>query len=218
MENHLLPLPLMHVPFEKDIYLQVDLSVSNSELGDSVRDPEACQAYLDKQLRQNKAEIAYGGYLEKRALYSSFVHFKDPSAEERDIHLGVDFWAPEGSPVFVPMEGRVHSWANQQRVGDYGPVIILEHQYGPEKIYTLYGHLSPLNLKGLKKGQVFRQGQVLAHLGGAEVNGGYAAHLHFQLILDPGNYKGDYPGVCSVSSLDFYRQNCPDPLIFLNYR
>jgi murein DD-endopeptidase MepM/ murein hydrolase activator NlpD len=218
MEKTGIPLPLMHIPFEREKYLRVDLSVSNADLGASIRDPEACQAYLDAQLRQHGAGIAYGGYLEQRALYTAFTHFRDTLSEDRNIHLGVDFWAAAGSPVRVPLDGRVHSWANRQNAGDYGPVIIMEHHFGSGKMYTLYGHLSPTDLQGLYQGQYFQQGQVLAHLGDVEVNGGYAPHLHFQLIREPGSYSGDYPGVCSASSLDFYRENCPDPLSFLNYQ
>ena len=47
--------------------------------------------------------------------------------EWRTIHLGMDLFIQEGSPVFAPLDGIVHSFANNNRKHDYGPTIILEH-------------------------------------------------------------------------------------------
>jgi hypothetical protein len=52
-------------------------------------------------------------------------------------------------------------------------------------------------------------------LGLPPINGDYAPHLHFQIIIDMENKKGDYPGVCSSKTLAFYLQNCPDPNLLL---
>ncbi|MGB5188485.1 MAG: peptidase M23, partial [Robiginitalea sp.] len=57
----------------------------------------------------------------------------------------------------------------------------------------------------------------IGRLGSAKENGGYAPHLHFQLIRDLEGFRGDYPGVCALQQLEFYRQNCPDPMKYLNY-
>jgi murein DD-endopeptidase MepM/ murein hydrolase activator NlpD len=82
----------------------------------------------------------------------------------------------------------------------------------------LYGHLSANSLSGLKVGMTFKAGQKLGKLGIFEENGGYAPHLHFQLIKNIGNWRGNYPGVCSVEDLNYYKENCPDPLEFLGYK
>ncbi len=52
---------------------------------------------------------------------------------------------------------------------------------------------------------------MLARFGGPEENGHWPPHLHLQVVLDMGGWKGDYPGVCSDSELDFFLGNCPDP-------
>lgn len=52
-------------------------------------------------------------------------------------------------------------------------------------------------------------------VGFPKVNGGYAPHLHFQIIDDLQGNSGDYPGVVAKEDLDLYLQNCPDPNLFL---
>ena len=47
-------------------------------------------------------------------------------------------------------------------------------------------------------------------------NGHWPSHLHFQIIEDIGDWKGDYPGVCKESEQDKYLMNCPDPDIILD--
>ncbi len=161
------------------------------------------------------ANGAYGGYLEKRNLYQSSERFNDNPQNVRYIHLGVDFWVAENTPVLVPYDGLVHSFANNDDRGNYGPTIILEHHINQFKFYTLFGHLSLESIQNLKPNQIVKQGELLAYLGNHQVNGGYPPHLHFQLILDLQGYQGDYPGVSASNDLEFYKNNCPNPLAIL---
>jgi len=39
--------------------------------------------------------------------------------------------------------------------------------------------------------------------------------LHFQIIKDIKDYKGDYPGVCAAKDLKYYKNNCPNPNLLL---
>ena len=195
-------------------YTPIDLSEKNKDLESyNIIDPNQCQAYIDVILEQNKAQVAYGGYLEKRTLYSDKMGFSGESA--RNIHLGIDFWTKAGTKVSAPLDGIVHSFQNNATVGDYGPTIILQHQTEEFLFYTLYGHLSVASLDGLKVGKAFKQGDVLATLGTPDINVNYAPHLHFQLIRDLEGKKGDYPGVCSAESVEFYSKNCPNPSFLL---
>ncbi|HEY5689038.1 MAG TPA: peptidoglycan DD-metalloendopeptidase family protein, partial [Yeosuana sp.] len=87
----------------------------------------------------------------------------------------------------------------------------LRHNLQQYTFYTLYGHLSLKSISGLKVGMIFKQGDLLGDLGDSHINGDYPPHLHFQIIKDIQNYKGDYPGVCSKKEVAFYLNNCPDP-------
>jgi len=213
MKSH----PLLDPGFSLNQYLRVDLSITNAALGDALRHAESCQGYLDRVLEKHKKCIAFGGYLERRGLYDGFGHFNPEESGKREYHLGVDFWAPSGTSVHTPWEGRVHSWANRTAPGDYGPVVLLEHFVQGKPLYSLHGHLSAGSLNGLYEGKIIQMGQEIGRLGTPKENGGYAPHLHFQLIRDVQGFRGDYPGVCALEQLEFYRQNCPDPLEYLNY-
>lgn len=190
--------------------IALDLSASNKELNPAIYTniPAFC-AYIEQKLG---AKIGVGGYLEHRIIYEAHENFATASADFRNIHLGVDFWAPAGTPVFAPLAGEVHSFQVNTGSGNYGPTIILFHP--SEEIYSLYGHLAEQDLAELSVGMPIASGQLLCHLGEPSENGGWPPHLHFQLIRDMQGFTGDYPGVCSQRDLAFFAHNCPDPLTF----
>jgi murein DD-endopeptidase MepM/ murein hydrolase activator NlpD len=113
------------------------------------------------------------------------------------------------------LDGKVHSFKNNNNLGDYGPTIILEHKLNNHVFYTLYGHLALESIESIKVGDLFAKGQQLALLGDSSVNGDYAPHLHFQIIKDIDVNFGDYPGVSSKTKLAYYLENCPDPNLLL---
>lgn len=197
-------------------YVSLDLSSSNSDLnGVNITDPNECQSYIDSILKSQGGMVAHGGYLEQRNLYADKSGFNGKTQPPRNIHLGIDYWAPAGTKVITPLDGVVHSFKNNAIIGDYGPTIILEHNIQGLVFYTLYGHLSVESLEGLSVGKEFRVGSELAILGTPDINVNYAPHLHFQIIQDLDGYTGDYPGVCAQKDLDYYRKNCPDPNLLL---
>ncbi len=213
------PIPILENTIPVESYVPLDLSADNTELRDfDITDPESCQSYIDNILKSKAGKVAYGGYLEVRNLYKDKSGFNQNFGEPRNIHLGIDYWATEGTEVFTPLNGVVHSFKNNSNVGDYGPTIILEHSLEDFVFYTLYGHLSLESLVGLSIGKKFEAKSVLATLGNPEINVNYAPHLHFQIIKDLQGSRGDYPGVCSKQQLDFYRNNCIDPNLLLKIR
>lgn len=210
--------PKFSLPLGGDLvpedFIKIDLSKKNPDLHQGTTDDVAgLHAYVFGKIEAANAKCAYGGYAEKRDLYQRSGHFAD-SEDFRSIHLGIDFWMPAGTEIVAPMPGKIHSFQNNDNPGDYGPTIILEHHIGNEKIYSLYGHLSKVSLPGLIEGQMINRGQKIATLGIPDENRDWPPHLHFQLIKDIGEFKGDYPGVCHKKEKKFYLENCPDPLIF----
>ena len=155
--------------------------------------------------------IRFGGYGEDRSLYTQAL-FAPEGDEPRTVHLGIDVFAPANAEVFTPLNAKVHSSRINDNPGDYGPTVILEHTPAPGlTFHTLYGHLDRDSLKGLKPGTAFMAGEKVAALGTKRENGGWPPHLHFQIILEIGNAKGDYPGVCKRSERDHWLSICPDP-------
>ena len=210
------PAPIIDKSLNSSVLTILDLSVQNKHLEQyDVTDPIQCQAYIDQILDKNQAQLAIGGYLEKRTLYDNSPNFKGNSLENRNIHLGLDIWAPAGTPILAPLPGLVQSFADNKGHGNYGPTLILEHQTEILKFYTLYGHLSRSSLREFELKSQFKKGEKLAEIGDPEENGHYAPHLHFQIILDLEGAEGDYPGVCSESTLDHFKKNCPNPNLLL---
>lgn len=198
-------------------YVALDLSFKNIALDQiDVSSSRALEKYIDVYLQKNNAKVAFGGYLEKRNIYSRSSYFKQENAENtRNIHLGVDLWSKAGTKVLSVLDGKVHSFQNNTNFGDYGPTIIIKHRLNNVEFYSLYGHLSFASIENLKVGANVKQGEIIGHLGDSSVNGDYAPHLHFQLIKDMQGKFGDYPGVSSKKKLEFYSNNCPNPNLLL---
>jgi peptidoglycan LD-endopeptidase LytH len=161
-----------------------------------------------------------GGYNEHRTVYSRSRVFDAPTPgeEPRRLHLGVDIWGKPYTPVMAPLDGLVHSFGDNEGFGNYGCTIILTHRLDGFSFHTLYGHLSRNSLKNLQEGVPVEKGDVFAEFGIPVENGQWPPHLHMQVILDLGDWKGDYPGVCKFSEKEKYLLNCPDPDLILQLR
>lgn len=169
------------------------------------------QVYIQDEITRTGKKFVYGGYLEDRAVYRNASLFG--SDEPRTIHLGLDIWVEPGTHIYMPIDGRIHSFQDNNNSGDYGPTIITEHILDDKFFFFLFGHLSHASLENLVKGKFMKKGEKIADLGTFEENGGWPPHLHFQIIKDLEGYLGDYPGVAKKSELDHYQYNCPDPMI-----
>ena len=155
-----------------------------------------------------------GRYDEPRLLYTSsfFSGSGAPLDERRTIHIGLDLFAEAGTPVYAPIAGTVHAFADNHAPLDYGPLIILRHETDDGvEFFTLYGHLSRESLAGLAVGRPVARGERIATMGTPEVNVGWTPHLHLQVITDLLGLGTDYPGVARASQRAVWRSLCPDP-------
>ena len=207
--------PIVPFNFQKDVVLHIDLTENNTDLHSlDLLNVEVMDEYVSRKIKEANAVCAVGGYLENRYIYRTTEHFQQ-SAEPRSIHLGVDIWAKAGTPVYAPMQAKVHSFANNNNIGDYGPTIILEHFLDDETFYTLYGHLNLECLEGLFEGKNIEAGEKIAEFGNYPINGNWSPHLHFQVITDMLGKKGDFMGVCEPSRTDYFKEICLDANLVL---
>lgn len=198
-------------------YVSIDLSTHNKALKNfDTSCSQSWMAYINEYLQKRNKSVAFGGYLERRSIYTRSSHFEvENPLDSRNIHLGMDLWCAAETSVLAAFDGVVHSFQDNTKYGDYGPTIVLKHCIDSVTFYTLYGHLSRSSIKTLYKNtQIFKE-QVIGYLGNTSINGDYAPHLHFQIIKDIEDYEGDYPGVSSQNDLNFYSANCPDPNLVL---
>ncbi|RYF77373.1 MAG: peptidase M23 [Cytophagaceae bacterium] len=207
---------LLPFDFAHDPYVLLDFTAQNSDLATlDLTDTAMFARYVTGKLRAAGAVVGVGGYDENRVIYRDSGHFTPAGDEPRTIHLGVDFWAEAGTSVFAPVDGIVHSFADNARYADYGPTIILEHQTEGFPRYSLYGHLSRASLADLYEGKEVKAGEKLAELGPYPENGDWPPHLHFQLMNDMLGLRGDFPGVCRGSERDYWLGLCPNPNPYL---
>ena len=211
------PFPVLGKSFLWKDYEKIDLSVENPHLNDKLNQNEL-KEYIDNHLSSCGSVIAYGGYLEKRNLYKHSTHFDNHSGV-RDIHLGIDLWTNAGQIIYCPLDAEVHSFRYNSALLDYGYTIILKHSLDRLDFYTLYGHLGKSSFLDLHISKKIKRGEAFARIGDEHENGGWVPHLHLQMILEIGDWKGDYPGVCSGKDKADYKNNCPNPLflVFANH-
>jgi peptidoglycan LD-endopeptidase LytH len=208
----------------KQKLIQFDFTQNNKALATiDPGDIDALCEFIHGLLQNANATFGIGGYNELRNIYSRSELFGENAElqnfeieEPRRLHLGADIWGKEGTEIFSPYEGTVHSFAFNDNYGDYGATIILRHHLEDFSFYTLYGHVSLGDLADLQVGQEIKKGQLFAHFGKPAENGHWPPHLHFQLINNIGDHKGDYPGVCKDSEKASYLLNSPDPDFILN--
>lgn len=215
--------------------------VWDGEAGEGV-DPKAralrWSRAIDRQLEQAGADYGVGQYGEARWVYqgSGFVEPRargtqppaQPEAllggmlaslaqfdERRTIHLGIDLFAPAGHPVHTPWAGRVIGLADNAGDLNYGPTVIVEHDYPAGQFYVLYGHLDPACLEQLEVGEQLAAGQAFASLAAPERNGGWPPHLHLQIMTDMLGGEHDFPGVATPRWAPLYLSVCVDPNLLL---
>lgn len=206
------------VPFEKgDKLLLLNFTERNKELSAEIlENTNRFIKYINSKLEAAGAQYGIGGYGEHRTIYSVSRVFDSPDVgEPRRLHLGIDIWGRPYTKVMAPLDGIVHSFAFNNAFGDYGATIILTHNLEGQTFHTLYGHLSLNSIKNIQEGDRIKKGDVFTEFGIPFENGQWPPHLHFQLIIDMEERKGDYPGVCKFSERDKYLSNCPNPDLIL---
>lgn len=166
--------------------------------------------------------VAIGRWGEDRAVYTqpAFEGVDgDGEPEARTVHLAVDLFAPPGTRVHAPLDGVVHAVHDNAAPLDYGPVVILRHALDDGSsgagFFTLYGHLSRASIAGVVAGQRLRAGDVVAAIGDRHENGGWAPHVHVQVLTHLLGRGVDVPGVAPRSELAVWRSVSPDPNLLL---
>jgi len=129
------------------------------------RKSEARPLWADTFLRmKNAAPMALFG--ERR------IWLYDGKAIGESLHEGVDLASLEHAPVEAANHGIV-LFAGP--LGIYGNTVIIDHGFG---LFTLYGHLSMINMKA---GQAVRKEEIIGKSGMTGLAGG--DHIHFSILV-----------------------------------
>jgi murein DD-endopeptidase MepM/ murein hydrolase activator NlpD len=129
------------------------------------RKSEARQLWTDTFLRMKDAapKALFG---EKR------IWLYDEKAIGESLHEGVDLASLEHAPIEAANNGLV---VYAGPLGIYGNTVIIDHGFS---LFTLYGHLSTINVKA---GQEVRKQEVMGNSGISGLAGG--DHLHFSILV-----------------------------------
>ncbi|MFJ1425395.1 M23 family metallopeptidase [Capnocytophaga canimorsus] len=98
----------------------------------------------------------------------------DPFTKARKFHYGMDFTAPQGTPIYAAGDG-VITRADGNAAG-YGEHIRIDHGYG---YVSLYAHLSKYNVR---VGQKVKRGDIIGFVG--NTGRSQAPHLHYEVLKD----------------------------------
>lgn len=213
-------------PLESDLQTEslvfLDLSVGSLEYGslDEIQETNRFTKIVTQRIGEVGAKIGVGRYNEPRILHltKEESRFKYDSTKAPTIHLGVDLFLEPRELILAPLDGIVHSLANNEGFRENGPTLILEHKVGNTglKFYTMYSHLNKDSLEGLAPGKPVKKGDQIGQVGVPAVNGDWPPSLHFQLMCDIFDMQGDFPSYALPSQRELWLSICPDPNTILN--
>ncbi len=106
-----------------------------------------------------------------KRLASGFGYRIDPVYKTVKMHAGLDFAAPQGTPIYATANGVVKTAGN---LGNgYGNHVVLNHGYGYE---TLYGHMFKVKVK---PGERIKRGEIIGWVGSTGKSTG--PHCHYEV-------------------------------------
>ncbi len=193
----------------------VDMSIGSKWLGnkEEYSDTDITEYKLKQIENENPESILANGYLEVRPFYTTNAFRMDGNngPQYRTVHLGTDFWVDAKTPLHAAYDGKVVILHHNDYLKDYGPLVVLEHEFNGNTFYTLYGHLTLSSLEMTKIGQKVKQGELIGYIGDASENGIWTPHLHFQVMLDLLGNTENYPGVAFPSEKNVWKSICQNP-------
>ena len=139
--------------------------------------------YLHKMDGKNEYFDAKGNSVKKSLLRtpingarisSGFGMRRHPILGYSKMHKGIDFAAPNGTPIFAAGSGTITHYGIK---GGYGNFVQIRHT---TDYSTGYGHASRF-VRGLRVGSKVKQGDVVAYVGSTGRSTG--PHLHYEIIL-----------------------------------
>lgn len=119
-------------------------------------------------------------------LHTTYGMRKHPILGYWREHKGLDFTAPQGSPVYATGDGVIDE---AHFSVSYGQVIYIDHGFGFE---TRYAHLTEFIVK---KGEKVKRGQVIGYVGNTGLS--YSTHLHYEVL-----FKGD-----QINPINFFQRD-----------
>lgn len=124
-------------------------------------------------------------------MISGFGYRNRPSGE--DLHTGIDFGAPEGTPVLSVLDGLVVRTYDQGTASGYGNLVVIKHA---NDLYSVYAHLKRIDVRQAQPVIAGQQIGAVGRTAGTRADPRRlfpkkAAHLHFEFITRLSALKGE---------------------------
>ncbi|MBC7948475.1 MAG: M23 family metallopeptidase [Chitinophagaceae bacterium] len=142
------------IKVQKDSYKEIDNLINNKE--QLLSHTPAIQPVSNKDLSR---------------IASGFGHRIDPVYKTVKMHAGLDFAAPQGTPIYATADGAIKLAGNSGN--GYGNHVIVNHGYGYE---TLYGHMVRVKARS---GQSIKRGEIIGWVGSTGKSTG--PHCHYEV-------------------------------------
>ncbi|MDD2839553.1 MAG: peptidoglycan DD-metalloendopeptidase family protein [Rickettsiales bacterium] len=194
--------------------LYVDLSKKNKNVDEicNYKTQIEFNKYMLDELKKNNKAWAVSGYLEDRT--TLLKKYPQMVSENRVYHLGLDITVPLGSELFAPVNGKVVISEYEKGDGNYGGMVVLEHNIGGLAFYSLYGHRNKNELPIV--GNIIKKGEKFDKIGDFNENGNWFHHTHLQVLTEEGYKNGwVHKGYCSDKDLANIDKYCPNPIFLL---
>jgi murein DD-endopeptidase MepM/ murein hydrolase activator NlpD len=201
-----------------DLNLEAErwLATRSAPIPNPLLDPKTCQQFVDDCHRRLGVDYSYGGWMEDR---STLWRGSYLDADQRYIHLGVDFNVPAGTKIAVERSCTVVR-IDSDYPDKYGwGTRVIVHE--PDaKFVMLFAHLD--QKLEVKIGETLQPGSILAKVGKPPYNGDWFPHLHVQ-IVDLDHYHEllkndlrDLDGYGHARDLELLKRIFPNPVTFLH--
>lgn len=145
------------VSFQYDSYNQIEKLIKNQ--GEKLASIPAIQPVSNRDLDR---------------IASGFGMRIDPVYGTPKMHKGLDFTAPQGTPIYATGNGVVDE--SGYSAGGYGNHVIINHGYGYE---TLYGHMVKVKVHD---GQRVKRGEIIGWVGSTGKSTG--PHCHYEVHIN----------------------------------
>lgn len=149
--------------FQEKSFTEIDGLVKNKEK--MLASTPAIQPVSNKQLNR---------------IASGFGYRIDPVYKVLKAHLGLDFTAPIGTPIYATADGRIKDAG--YNTGGFGNLVVINHGFGYE---TYYGHMVRIKAR---VGETVKRGEVIGYVGTSGKSTG--PHCHYEvhrngIAIDP---------------------------------
>ncbi|GAC1590984.1 MAG: M23 family metallopeptidase [Ginsengibacter sp.] len=145
------------VSFQFDSYNQIEKLIKNQ--GEKLASIPAIQPVSNRDLDR---------------IASGFGMRIDPVYGTPKMHKGLDFTAPQGTPIYATGNGVVEE--SGYSAGGYGNHVMINHGYGYE---TLYGHMVRVKVRD---GQHVKRGEIIGWVGSTGKSTG--PHCHYEVHIN----------------------------------